>query len=264
MTEQTYFDILCISKDASQEEINDAYIKLVKQSKINKNINLYLVNEAYNVLKNPLHRYNYIRSLEILEMKNNNLNEIQINHKNDISNNDMLINKILKNNPNLSKEDVMKYMIQDSNGNFIFKPSQDDFNKLIHEEDNKTPITSTDISQLINLRHNELNEIKQDIINNHNLPVDSSNNINISIDEFNRMFEKYKQENMQFMNNDDEDDDTFEENNTNCSLLKNLEELKNNDRFNDIKAQIDHARDTKNIDEYIKLREEEMKVITNF
>jgi len=44
------------------------YLKLIKLSKTNKSINTYLINEAYNVLKNPLDRYHYTCSLQALQM----------------------------------------------------------------------------------------------------------------------------------------------------------------------------------------------------
>lgn len=214
MSNNTYFDILGVSKLSTQDEINDAYIKLVKLSKTDKNINLYLINEAYNILKNPLKRFNYERSLELKEMNNNNFNNVSL-YNNTQSINDPFINN-----------DV-------STDNITFE---------------KSVISSKDITTLISNRQNDLNNIIQETQNKHNL----SNN------EFNKMFdEQMKQQDEQFLYNNLNDD------NTNFTVL-NDDNLAVNERFNDIKTRIDIARDTGNTDEYIKLREEEQKIITNF
>ncbi len=266
MSNITYFDILGITKEATQEEVNDAYIKLVKQSKINKKINLYLINEAYEVLKHPLKRFNYERSLEINEMKNNNFDNITSvssnlkNINNITTNNEEFINNLLRTNPNLSKEQIENIIKSntDDEGNLTnITLTPEEFMKFIRVDNEPTiNITSDNIEQLKDKRQTEINDI---------LIQEQPINQNITNEDFNKLFEQKfnKQTEPILYNNLNDDNDNY----TLLTLLKkedNKQIHKNNEQFDIIHKQMEHARETNNIKEYIRLRDEEQRIITNF
>lgn len=81
MEGKTLYEILDVSQKASQDEICHAYRELIKRihpDKKGSNRLMQIVNKAYQILKNPLHRFEYDKSLRIIE-KNHETKKLDFN-----------------------------------------------------------------------------------------------------------------------------------------------------------------------------------------
>lgn len=231
---QNYFEILGVSENASQQEINAAYLKLIKQAKINKNINAYLINEAYNVLKNPLERYQYTCSLQTI-----NMNTQQENHIDKLYN-DKQLNKLILENEKVCIDEETK----------TIKPIECNEEKIDIETSLKQLQAERD-KQMQDIHNDRVQQFgdkpsEQQIMNN----IHNQSSIN------------------GFLLNEEDDDNfksAFDKEDADYTLLKNIEQVDNaNKMFDNNRSKMEEAIKSGNIDEFMRLRAEEKKIITKY
>lgn len=231
MNSQNYFEILGISENATQQEINSAYLKLIKSSKTNKSINTYLINEAYNVLKHPLERYHYICALHMNEKQENAIDDLY------------------------NKKQYNKLIIEDGDDSFI-----DIVNKQIKPIECKEDKINFDnnLEKLKAEREKQIQDIDKEIKQQYGGKPDESifNNIHNNQDINNMMFNNDKGLISAF-NEEDED--------TGYTLLDEIEQVSNaNKMFDTNRSKMEAAIKSGNIDEFMRLRAEEKKIITKY
>ncbi len=236
---QNYFEILGVSEKASQQEINDAYLKLIKQAKTNKSIDTYLINEAYNILKNPLERYHYTCSLQTLQMKDDNEKAIDKLYEN------KQLNKLILENEDVCIDTKTKTIkpidYKEESINF-----EDSLNKLRAERDKQVNDVNKEIEQQFGGKPSEeqvFNEINNNTSMNNFLMNDDDQGLKSAFD--------------------DVDDDGFTD--SGFTLLKNIEQVDNaNQMFDNNRSKMEAAIKSGNIDEFMRLRAEEKKIITKY
>jgi len=237
---QNYFEILGVSENASQQEINAAYLKLIKQAKTNKNINTYLINEAYNVLKNPLERYQYTCSLQTINMNTQQENSVDKLYDN------KQLNKLILENEKVCIDEETK----------TIKPIECNEEKIDFESSLKQ-LQSERVKQLQDI-HNDRNQqfggqpSEQQIMND--IQNQSSINGFLLNDEDDNNFKSAF---------DDVDNDGYTD--SGFTLLKNIEQVDNaNKMFDNNRTKMEEAIKSRNIDEFMRLRAEEKKIITKY
>ena len=231
---QNYFEILGVSEKASQQEINDAYLKLIKQAKTNKSIDTYLINEAYNILKNPLERYQYTCSLNTLNMSNQQENPV------DKLYNDKQLNKLILENEEVCIDEETK----------TIKPIECKEEKIDFEASLKQLQAERD-KQMQDIHNDRIQQFggqpsEQQIMND----IQNQTSIN------------------GFLLNEDNDSDfksAFDEEDADYTLLEKIEQVDNaNKMFDNNKTKMEAAIKSGNIDEFMRLRAEEKKIITKY
>lgn len=230
---QNYFEILGVSEKASQQEINDAYLKLIKQAKTNKSINTYLINEAYNVLKNPLERYQYTCSLQTINMNAEQKNAI------DKLYDDKQLNKLILENEEICIDEETK----------TIKPIECNEEKIDFE---------TSLKQLQAERDKQMQDIHNDRVQQ----------FGGTLSEQQIMNDIQNQSSINgFLLNEEDDNfkSAFDEEDADYTLLKNIEQVDNaNKMFDNNRLKMEEAIKSGNIDEYMRLRAEEKKIITKY
>lgn len=228
---QNYFEILGISEDASQQDINNAYLKLIKQSKTNNSINPYLINEAYNILKNPLERYHYTRSLHMNVQEENVIDKLYNEKQYD--------KLILENADNCIDTESMKIKPIECNESSI--DFENSLEKLKSERDKQMNDINKDIEHQFGGKPSE-----EQVFNN----LQNQSSINNFL-----------------LNNDDNESlkSAFNEDDANYTLLKDIEQVNNaNKMFDNNRSKMEEAIKSGNIDEFMRLRAEEKKIITKY
>ena len=238
---QNYFEILGVSINATQQDINNAYLKLIKQAKTNKSIDTYLINEAYNVLKNPLERYHYTCSLQTLQM--NDDKQRAINKLYD----DKQLNKLILENEEVCIDEENKKIkpIECKEESINFENSLEQLkaerNKQIQyinkERENQFGGKPPDEKQILNDIQNQSN------FDNFLLNIDNDDGLKSAFD--------------------DVDDDGFTD--AGYTLLNNIEQVDNaNKMFDNNRTKMEAAIKSGNIEEFMRLRAEEKKIITKY
>lgn len=238
---QNYFEILDVPINASQQDINNAYLKLIKLSKFNKSIDTYLINEAYNVLKNPLERYHYTCSLKALQL--NDDKEAAINKLYE----DKHLNKLILENEEVCIDEENKKIkpIECKEESINFENSleqlKEERNKQIQyinkERENQFGGKPPDEKQILNDIQNQSNFDKF-LLND-----DNNDGLKSAFDNV--------------------DEDGFTD--AGYTLLEKIEQIDNiNKMFVDNRTKMDAAIKSGNIDEFMRLRAEEKKIITKY
>lgn len=225
-----YFEVLGLKQNATLEEISNAYIRCIKESKRDKSKDIYLINEAYEILKNPLKRYHYICELKTNEPITIHENAIIADNLDEILDIDSC---------NSSTVDIL----HDDTGKKYIK------SKCIKKID---PIKLTySINDLIKERDNDIKQIKEK--NQFSTKVEPISDVfKPANDDFIEDTNKPLTDNG-FTKLDDIDD--IEENAETIEMKKKLDKI-------DVlmKDAIEHH----NINEYMRLREEQRKIITDY
>lgn len=149
MSELSYFDILGVSQTASHQEIVDAYINTIKNAKKN-NLDIYEINKAYDILKNPLTRYNYICTLNNLKLNESDMSNIDKyfnDELNNIKSDPESYNPYLDNQLCSTQQYTELSTIYDTQKNEIIDNKLDNINKQIEQARE-----SHDIDKYIKLR----------------------------------------------------------------------------------------------------------------
>lgn len=226
-----YFVVLGLKQNATSEEISNAYVKCVKESKRDKSKDIYLINEAYEILKNPLKRYHYICNLRADELMTIHGNTIIADNFDEI---------VDINNCNVSTASTLH---NDTGKKYIKSECIEkmDMVKLTHS-----------INDLIKERDNDINKIKEE--NQFSTKVESiSDDFKPANDDSIEDINKSLTGNKLFTKLDDIDD--IEENAETTEMKKKLDK---------IDALMKDAIEHHNINEYMRLREEQRKVITDY
>lgn len=226
-----YFEVLGLTQNATLEEISNAYIKCIKEAKHDKSKDIYLINEAYEILKNPLKRYHYICELKANEQITIHENAVIVDNLDEILDIDSC---------NSSTVDIL----HDDTGKKYIK------SKCIKKID---PIKLThSVNDLIKERDNDINQLKE------------KNQFSTKVEPISDVFKPANDDSVEDINKplignglftklDDIDD--IEENTETTVMKKKLDKI-------DIlmKDAIEHH----NINEYMRLREEQRKIITDY
>lgn len=212
----SYYDILNISKSASNSEIRQAYISIIKQIKQKKSkYTLNQINKIYDILKNPLSRFKYDSELSLSEPKNNqdtfNIDNLDIYTFNESSNYTNISN------------------IPDSNLYFNSFNSESKMNKSLNDLINERTQEDNDFKLYFDNQEPTQN-YQQEIVS----PPSSPEIITYTKSEFTQL--KYLPK--------------AEQTNINESI------------YNEINEQMKEAIKNQNIEEYIKLRNEEKRILT--
>lgn len=236
---QTYFDILGVPMNATQQDINNAYLKIIKSAKTNKSIDTYLINEAYNVLKNPLDRYHYTCSLQTLQMKDDNEKAVDELYDN------KHLNKLILENEEVCIDKKTKTIkpidCKEENINF-----ENSLEKLKAERNKQINDINTEIEQQFGGKPTEkqvFNEINNHTSMNNFLMNDDNQGIKSAFDDI--------------------DDEGFT--NSGFTLLNTIEQVDNaNQMFDNNRTKMEAAIKSGNIEEFMRLRAEEKKIITKY
>ena len=212
----SYYDILNISKSASNSEIRQAYISIIKQIKQKKsNYTLDKINKIYDTLKNPLSRFKYDSELSLSEPKNNqdtfNIDNLDIYTFNESNNYTNISN------------------IPDSNLYFNSFNSESKMNKSLNDLINERTQEDNDFKLYFD-NHESTQNYQQEIVS----PSSSPEIITHTKSEFTQL--KYLPK--------------AEQTNINESI------------YNEINEQMKEAIKNQNVEEYIKLRNEEKRILT--
>lgn len=258
----TYYDILELDNKCKQPEITPAYIKVYKNIKSNKSSRtIEELNEAFDTLKNPLTRYKYDQALLVKKYDKPLIKPLRDGKRISImdSSNDTSFQ--------MEEKHVEKYFPKQSNIDEIFKEKlmpvsmdeenyekftpatqemTDKFNKINAQiaDDTEKQIKRKTIEEVMK----ERDELVATTFNNKPEEIDFTKVV-ITNPSFGSALNDINENTRAYTMMDDIDNVIGE-------LGEESEELK---KLNEC---MEKAREKKDIDEYIKLRDEQKKLIT--
>jgi DnaJ-class molecular chaperone len=125
----SYYDILNVTISDDLSIIQQSYIKLLKKAK-QLNLDVSILNKAYNTLKNPHNRAKYDQELQEKQNLNNTIKQPDLYESQFVKLSDSKLDNLYLEHTSLDKHDKLDSKLQ----NLIFEREQDDIETKYTEE----------------------------------------------------------------------------------------------------------------------------------